>query len=403
MNEAGNSSSNDNAVYWDSYRPDISANPYQIYRRLREEAPLYYNKEHDFYAVSRFADVERVFMDKETFSSARGDILEIIKSGMEIPKGLFIWEDPPLHTVHRGILARVFTPKRMNELEPLIRRYCERLLDPLVGAECIDFLADFGAKLPGGVIGLMLGIPEEDRDAVHDRVDAAFRTEEGQPVDGDQFIGMLEGYEEYIDWRIKNPSDDLMTELLNADFQDDAGVMRKLTRDEVLKFIGLIAGAGNETTSRLIGWIGKTLSDHPDQRRQIAANPALIPAAIEEILRFEPPSNQVARYVTCDVEMHGQIIPAGSAIQCLVGAANRDERRFINGDSFDIHRQGPPHITFGRGIHSCLGASLARVEGRLSLEEILKRFPDWTVDTENARLSFSSTTRGWDRLPAFTG
>jgi cytochrome P450 len=191
-----------------------------------------------------------------------------------------------------------------------------------------------------------------------------------------------------------------MTELLNLEFTDDAGITRKLTRDEILIFVTLLAGAGNETTSRLIGWIGKVLGEHPDQRRQIAANPALISPAIEEILRFEPPSTQVARYVTRDVEIHGQIIPAGSSIQCLVGAANRDERRFANAETFDIHRDGPPHITFGRGIHSCLGASLARVEGRIAMDEILKRFPDWTVDMENARLSSSSTTRGWDTLPA---
>lgn len=389
-------------VYWDSYRADISSNPYDIYRRLREEAPLYYNKEYDFYGVSRFSDVEKVFMDRETFSSARGDILEIIKASMDIPDCFFIWRDPPQHTAYRNVVARVFTPKRMNELEGMIRKYCVRLLDPLVGAERIDFLTDFGAKLPGGVIGIMLGIPDEDRDKVRERVDSNLRTEDGQPMDVEQVNNLTQGYDEYVDWRIKNPSDDLMTELLNTEFQDDKGTVRKLTREEVLLFVSLIAGAGNETTSRLIGWIGKVLGDHPDQRREIAANPALIAPAIEEILRLEPPSTQVARYVTRDVEIHGQIIPAGSAIQCLVAAANRDERRFENPDVFDIKRNGPPHITFGRGIHSCLGASLARVEGRIAMEEILKRFPDWTLDMANARLSSSSTTRGWDSLPAFT-
>ncbi len=400
---SNNVSSSSDPVYWDSYRPDISFNPYQIYRRLRDEAPLYYNKDYDFYAVSRFADVERVFMDRETFSSARGDILEVVKSGMDIPKGFFIWEDPPLHTVYRGIVSRVFTPKRMNDLQTKIRAYCVRLLDPLAGVKRFDFLADFGHKLPGGVIGMMLGIPDEDRDAIRDRVDANLRTEEGKPMQPVQIDELMQGYEQYIDWRVNNPSDDLMTELLQLEFTDEAGTTRKLTRDEVLIFVSLIAGAGNETTSRLIGWIGKVLGEHPDQRREIAANPSLIPVAIEEILRVEPPSTQVARYVTRDVEIHGQIIPAGSAIQCVVAAANRDERRFPNGDTFDIHREGLPHITFGRGIHSCLGASLARVEGRIAMDEILKRFPDWTVDMANARLSSSSTTRGWDTLPADIG
>jgi hypothetical protein len=211
-----------------------------------------------------------------------------------------------------------------------------------------------------------------------------------------------EGFEEYVDWRAKNPSNDVMTELLNVEFQDETGTKRKLTRDEILVFVSTLAGAGNETTSRLIGWIGKVLSDHPDQRREIAQNPTLVPAAIEEILRYEPPGTQVARYVTRDFEIHGQTVPAGSIMQCLVAAANRDERRFPDADRFDIHRQGAPSITFGRGIHSCLGSALARVEGRVALDEVLKRFPDWTVDLDNARLSSSSTTRGWDSLPTFT-
>ncbi len=403
MSTSNQTTSNSDPVYWDSYRPDISYNPYEIYRRLRNEAPLYYNADYDFYAVSRFADVERVFMDRETFSSARGDILEVVKAAMDIPKGFFIWEDPPLHTVYRGIVSRVFTPKRMNELEGKIRDYCVRVLDPIADTKRFDFLADLGHKLPGGVIGMMLGIPDADRDAIRERVDANLRTEEGKPMKPVDIGDLMQGYEQYIDWRIKNPADDLMTELLNLEFTDETGTARKLTRDEVLIFVSLIAGAGNETTSRLIGWIGKVLGDNPDQRRQIAADPSLIPAAIEEILRVEPPSTQVARYVTRDVEIHGQIIPAGSAIQCLVASANRDERRFDNADAFDIHRKGPPHITFGRGIHSCLGASLARVEGRIAMDEILKRFPDWTVDIENARLASSSTTRGWDTLPADIG
>jgi hypothetical protein len=209
-----------------------------------------------------------------------------------------------------------------------------------------------------------------------------------------------DGFEDYVEWRVKHPSNDLMTELVNVEFQDETGTRRKLTREEILVFVSVLAGAGNETTSRLIGWIGKVLSDHPDQRREIAKDPALIPAAIEEILRVEPPGTQVARYVTRDVDIHNQTVRAGSILQCLVAAANRDDRRFPDGDRFDIHRKGAPAITFGRGIHSCIGSALARVEGRVALDELLKRFPDWTVDLENSQLSSSSTTRGWDRLPA---
>ena len=392
----------DTPVHWDPYRPDIGLDPYPYFRRLRDEAPLYYNEEYDFYAVSRFADVERCLSDRETFSSAKSDILEFIKSDSEVPDGMFIWQDPPAHTAYRSVVTRVFTPRRMNELESKIRAYCVRCLDPLIGTARFDFIADLGVKLPGGVIGMLLGIPDEDRDVVRERIDSAMRTEVGKPMEFSQANYQGEGYEDYIDWRTKHPSDDLMSELLATEFQDYTGTKRKLTRDEVLIFVSVLAGAGNETTSRLIGWIGKVFSDHPDQRRQIVKDPSLINPAIEEILRFEPPGPSVARYVTRDVEIHGKTVPAGSAILLLVASANRDPQRYPDGERFDIHRADPPHITFGRGVHSCLGSALARVEGRVALDELLKRFPDWTVDMQNAELSSSSTTRGWDTLPAFT-
>jgi len=398
-----NNNSINNPVYWDPYNPEINANPYPIYQRLHAEAPLFYNEDLDFYLVSRFADVDRCLLDRETFSSARSDILEFIRQDIDIPPGMFIWEDPPSHTAYRSVVSRVFTPKRMNDLEGKIRAYCARCLDEKIGADRIDFIADLGFKLPGGVIGMLLGIPDEDRDAVRSRVDASLRTEAGKPMTVEQTSFNGEGFEEYLDWRVHNPSDDLMTELLNVEFQDPHGVKRKLTRDEILIFISVLAGAGNETTSRLIAWIGKILSDYPDQRREIAANRTLIPAAIEEILRMEPPGTMVARYVARDAEIHGKTVPEGSVLLSLIAAANRDESRFPNANHFDVHRDGPPHIAFGRGIHSCLGSALARVEGRVALDEILNRFPDWTVDSEKAELSLSSTTRGWETLPAFVG
>lgn len=389
------------AVYWDPYRPDLNENPYPTFKRLREEAPLYYNKEYDFFALSRFADIDANFANTEIFSSARSDIMEFIRADFEVPNGMFIWHDPPKHTAYRNVVTRVFTPKRMNALEQQIRDYTARCLDPLIGQDKIDFIADLGFKLPGGVIGMLLGIPDEDRDAVRERVDAALRTEEGKPMELNQASYKGEGFEDYLDWRAKNPSNDLMTELLNVEFTDPEGVKRKLTRDEILIFVNVIAGAGNETTSRLIGWFGKLLSDHPDQRRQVVTNPGLINATIEEVLRMEPPGPSVARSTTRDIEIHGKVVPAGSVMLFLLASANRDAERFPDGDSFNINRQGSPHITFGRGIHSCLGAALARVEGRVALEEVLKRFPDWTVDTANAKLSSSTTTRGWETLPVF--
>lgn len=388
------------AVYYDPYDIDINRDPYPVYARLREEAPIYYNEQHRFYALSRHADVERGLQDRETYISGRGAILELVNADIEFPPGVLIFEDPPIHTKHRALLSRVFTPKKMNALEAEIRAYCARSLDPLVGGSTLDFVADLGAQMPMRVIGMLLGIPEADQESIRDRVDANLRTEPGQPMATDAGSFTFDAFEQYIDWRAEHPSDDLMTELLDAEFDDEHGVRRKLRRDEILTFVTVIAGAGNETTTRLIGWAGKLLSDHPDQRRELAADPALIPGAIEEILRYEPPGPHVARCASRDVEHYGVTVPAGSAVLMIVGAANRDDRRYPDGDRFDIHRKVGAHLTFGYGAHFCLGAALARVEGRIALEEVLRRFPDWEVDLDGARLAPTSTVRGWETLPA---
>ncbi len=386
-------------VYYDPYDVDIDRDPYPVFRRLREEAPLYYNEAHDFYAVSRYEDVERGLVERDTFISGRGGILELIKANIEMPPGVVIFEDPPTHTIHRSLLSRVFTPKKVAALEPKIRELCATSLDPFVGTSGFDFVSDLGAQMPMRVIGMLLGVPEEDQQAIRDRVDNNLRTEAGQPmqvsenfVDGEQFA-------EYIDWRAKHPSDDIMTELLNAEFEDETGTVRRLRRDELLTYITVVSGAGNETTTRLIGWAGKVLADHPDQRRDLVADPSLIPGAIEELLRFEPPAPHVGRYVVKDAEFQGQTIPAGTALLCLIGSANRDERKHPDGDVFDIRRTSGSHLTFGFGPHFCLGAALARLEGRIALDEVLKRFPEWEVDWDGAKTAPTSTVRGWDNLP----
>lgn len=385
-------------VYYDPYDVAINADPYPVYRRLREEAPLYYNEPYDFYAVSRYDDVARGLLDPGTYPSGRGVILELIKTDSAIPPGTLIFDDPPRHTVYRRLLSRVFTPKRVAALEPKIREFCAHCLDPLVGAGGFDFIADLGSQMPMRTIGMLLGVPESDQEAVRDQVDARLRTEAGKPMEWSADLG-ADMFAEYIDWRIDHPADDIMTELLHAEFEDDTGVVRRLARDEVLSYVSVLAGAGNETTTRLIGWTGMLLADHPAQRRELVADRRLVPSAIEEILRFEPPGPHVGRYVAEDAEFHGQTVPAGSALLFVVGSANRDDRRFADGDSFDIHRPSGKHLTFGHGIHSCLGAALARLEGRIALDEVLDRFPEWEVDTDRAVLSPTSTVRGWETLP----
>jgi cytochrome P450 len=385
-------------VYYDPYDVGINADPYPVFRRLRDEAPVYYNPEHDFYAVSRYDDVERGLVDRDHFSNARSDVLEFIKAGVEFPPGIFIFEDPPLHTVHRGLIARVFTPRKMAAIEPQVRDYCVRVLDALAGRDRFDFVRDLGAEMPMRVIGMLLGIPEDDQAAIRDHIDANIRTDEGQPLsDTSSLSGDM--FADYIDWRTEHPSDDLMTELLNAEFEDETGTVRRLGREEILTYVNILAGAGNETTTKLIGWAGKVLADHPDQRRLLVEDPGLIPGAVEELLRYEPPGPHVARYVTRDATFEGGTVPEGSALLCLVGSANRDERHWDDPDAFDVRRRAAGHLTFSYGIHFCLGAALARLEGRVALEEVLKRFPEWTVDEAEAKLASTSTVRGWESLP----
>jgi cytochrome P450 len=386
-------------LYYDPYDVDINADPYPVFRRLRDEAPLYYNDRHGFFALSRYEDVERGLKDRETFISGRGAILELIRAGIEIPPGTVIFEDPPTHTIHRSLLARMFTPRKVAELEAEIRRYCAEALDPLVGSGRFDLVRDFGAQMPMRVIGRLLGIPEQDQEAVRERVDANLRTEAGKPMRSSGALTAGEMFADYIDWRAEHPSHDIMTELLHAEFEDETGSRRRLTREELLTYVSVVAGAGNETTTRLIGWGGKVLADHPAQRRELVEDRSLINNAIEELLRFEPPAPHVGRYAARAAAFDGGLVPAGSAVLFLVGAANRDDRRFPDGDAFDIHRKAAAHLTFGYGAHFCLGAGLARLEGRVALDELLRRFPAWDVDLAGAALAPTSTVRGWETLP----
>lgn len=385
-------------LYYDPYSVELNMNPYAVFARLREEAPLYHNEQQDFYALSRFDDVNKAVIDHETFISGRGALLEIIKSGMEIPPGTLIFEDPPIHNIHRNLLSRVFTPRKVLALEPQIREFTARCLDPIVGTGKFDFVNDLGEQMPMRVIGMLLGIPEDRQRAITDHGEETLQKEKVDTLATGEVFG------EFLDWRMEHPSDDIMTDLLNAEFEDETGVRRKMSRDELLMYLIVIATAGAETTTRLIGWAAKTLADYPEQRAQLAADPSLIPQAIEEILRWEPPALQIARYVARDVEYYGQTVPEGSAMLMLIGAANRDHRRFPpDGEVFDIHREQRSHMTFGAGTHFCMGNALARLEGRIALEEILKRFPEWEVDWANAKPSQTTAVRGWEAMPTFVG
>ena len=389
-------------IYYDPYDFQIDDDPYPIWKRMRDEMPLYRNERFDFFALSRFADVEASSRDWQTFISGKGTLLELIRSGMTAPRGMFIFEDPPVHDLHRGLMSRVFTPRRVAALEGRIRKLCARALDPLVGSGGFDYVRDLGADMPMRVISEMLGIPETEQEAVRDRIDAGLRIDEhgrSQSVDQTAVLSDQARFLDFINFRRRHPSDDLMTDLVTITFVDEHGVERHLTDEEIVNYTMLLAGAGNETTARLIGWTGYLLAKHPDERERLLNDRSLVANAIEEILRYEAPSPVQARFVTREVEFYGTAVPEGSVMLLLTASANRDDRRFEDPDRFDVGRKFDHHVSFGYGVHFCLGAALARLEGRVALEEVLARFPRWEVDEQNAERVRTSTVRGWHRLP----
>jgi cytochrome P450 len=389
-------------LYYDPFDVEIDAHPYEIWRRMRDEAPVYRNEPFDFWALSRFDDVEAAHLEPRTFSSAHGTVLEIMSSS-RVPMAQMIFMDPPEHTRLRSLVSRAFTPRRIAELEERIRELCADFLDPQQGADRFDFVQDFGARLPAMVIASLLGVPIEDQNWARERIDTIFHIEPGvgmiNHVSLTAQIELTEYLTAQLEERAASPRDDMLTDLVNAEITDEGGVVRKLELQEGALFANLLISAGTETVARLLGWAAVTLAQHPDQRAELAGDPSLIPNAVEELLRFEAPSPVQGRWTTRDVELHTTTIPKDSKVLLLTGSAGRDERKYPDPDRFDIHRQFDQHVSFGYGVHFCIGAALARLEGRVALEEALKRFPRWEVDDENARRLHTSTVRGWISVP----
>jgi cytochrome P450 len=389
-------------VYYDPYDYAIDADPHPVWRRLRDEFPVYRNDALDFYALSRFTDVMSASLDDETYSSAFGTVLELMTDARG-QSPMMIWQDRPEHTRMRKLVSRAFSPRRIAELEPRIREICRTDLDPLVGSGGFDFVADFGARLPVMVISALLGVPEEDQDSIRVWTDALLHREPGE-VDGgnrhQQVSAQLWGYfARYVAERRQQPRDDMMTDLIRAEIELEDGSKRRLEDSELLAFIGLLSGAGNETVARLLGWGGMLLARFPEQRARLVGDRKLIPNGVEELLRYEAPSPVQARRLTRDVELHGSTLPAGARVLLLTGSAGRDEREYPDADRFDVTRHIERHVSLGYGVHFCLGASLARLEGRVALEEILARFPEWDVDEAACEMVHTSTVRGWAKVP----
>jgi cytochrome P450 len=387
-------------VVYDPFDWDIRCDPYPVYKRLRDEAPLYHNEQYGFYAVSRFEDVERAVVERDTFISKWGSTIDAVQVKASAPAGLFIAEDPPDHMAHRAMISAFFTPKNVASLEPRTRQFAREVIDALRGREQFDFVDDLAAQVPMRVIGALLGIPDSDHAALRKRFDETMQA--AFDPDAEPFAAVdlsTQVFGEYVEWREQHPSDDLMTDLMTREFEDRNGVRRKIPREQLTILLLLIASGGSDTTNRMLGWMGKVLADHPDQRRAVVEDRSLARGAVEEILRYESPNYHVARYVAKDAEFHGQTVPAGSALVAITGSGNRDERVFPDPDTLDVRRKFAHHLSFGYGAHFCIGAALARLEGRVVLEELLDHIPEWHVDDEKARLTPGFITRGWETLP----
>ena len=389
-------------VYWDPFDTEIDSDPYDIWRRLRDEAPVYRNERLGFYALSRYADVEAAHRDPATFSSRHGTVLELM-SDEPLPTGMMIFLDPPEHTRLRALVSRAFTPRRVSLLEGRIRELCAGFLDAWTDDEPFDLVQDFGAPLPALVIASLLGVPESDQRWAREKIDTTFHHDPEKGMVNDVSLTARIELHEYLDGLLRarraDRQDDMLTDLVEAELTDADGTTRRLTIREATDFADLIISAGTETVARLLGWAAVLLDRYPDQRADLAANPDVIPNAVEELLRYEAPSPVQGRWLTRDIELHGRTVPARSKMLLLTGSAGRDERKYPGAERFDVRRTFDHHVSFGYGIHFCLGAALARLEGRIALEEVLARRPAWTVDHDAAVRLHTSTVRGWVNVP----
>jgi cytochrome P450 len=395
-------------LVYDPYDYAIDANPHPIWKRLRDEAPVYYNEQHDFYALSRFDDVLQAHLDPVTFSSAHTTVLEMMQPDPDpFMTSMMIFMDPPQHTRYRKLVSRAFTPRHMSALEPRIRALAAGFLDEFAGAGKgdFDYVADFAARLPVMVISALLGAPEEDEPQLREWSDEMLHIDPGEMMGTkmSNIQGAVHAYwQAIIDDRRRNPRDDIMSELMASELDEADGSTRFLSDAEIHAFMSLISGAGNETVARFLGWSAVGLDQFPEQRAKLAANPALIGNAVEEILRWEAPSAIQGRWVTREVAIGGATLPAASKVALLTGAADRDERMWEDPDVINVERDMSRHVAFGYGIHFCLGAALARLEGRIALEETIKRFPSWSVDHDNLEMVHTSTVRGYAKVPIST-
>lgn len=398
-------------IEYDPFSSEVQKDPYPYYAELRESAPVYYVKAADAWAVSRFADVLQIVKAPEIFSSHAlqdflgGGILknrtddEARRFGSLMQSRALISADPPDHTRLRHLVNRGFTPQRVQELEPRIREITRQCLDAVASRGELDLMADFAVPIPVTVIAELLGVPADRfadfkrwSDAVVQGVSLG-RARAPTPellAEMAEFVVFLS---ELVESRKTNPKDDLISVLVQ---KEEGGA---LTFEELMLFAIVLLVAGNETTTNLLGNAVNLLLDRPSDLAQVIQDPSLVPGLVEEALRFVSPIQMLPRLAVRDTTIAGQRIEMGQTVLVLFASANRDSRQFSRGDEFDLHRTPKDHVAFGFGIHYCLGAALARLEGRVALEELFSRLPNLCRGQGRVDYLESGILRGPKTLP----
>ncbi|MCX5044874.1 cytochrome P450 [Aldersonia sp. NBC_00410] len=391
-------------VDFDPFSEDYFNDPHETYRRLRDEAPVYYSDQYNFYALSRHADVAVAFKDFETFSSADGITLADFQEDRPPQTPSIIMMDPPDHRQLRSLVNKVFTPRAIGAQEPLVRQLIGHYLSQVDPAG-FDAVADFSALFPVEVITTMLGVPAEHSQNIREWLDISLQRAPGElgvsQAGLDAMIQTAMVYFGVIADRRADPRDDMISRLIATEVERDDGGSKTLDDIEIAGFATLLGGAGAETVTKLVGAAVVLFARHPEQWAQLRADRSAIPAAVEEVLRYAAPAQYAMRSTRRDVELHGITIPAGSTIMLIEASANRDERAFTDADRFDINRDRSQaqNLGFGYGIHSCLGAALARMESAIAFEHLLDFMPEYEVDFDNLRRVNMTSVAGYSNVP----
>lgn len=384
---------------FDPYDYAIHEDPYPAYAILRDRAPLFHNEERGFWAISRHADVVGAFRDHERFSSADGVSLDPSATGPQAARAMsFLAMDEPRHGQLRRLVSRGFTPRRVQDLEPRIREMTDRHLAPLIEAGSFDFIEDLAAKVPMDVVSELLGVPPSDRGGLRRLADIVVHREDGvydiPPAASSASLELAVYYLELIADRRKRPGDDLTSALLTVEVDGE-----RLTDDDIAAFLFLMVVAGNETTTKLLGHCWYWGWKHPEQLAKPLSDRRAIVPWVEETLRYDGSTQMLARTAATDIELHGRTIPSGDRVLLLIGSGNRDERVFPQPDVFDLDRDTSELLSFGSGRHFCLGASLARLETQVVLEQLINRVGGYDVDEAASHRVHSVNVRGFAQLP----